>query len=260
MRLMISTLLLGFTLFFACTENTENTSRTPMPADAVPANVSISELNYWVEKDRFFVVGICDNLAGEWQKIWLQLEPMDATGKPVAMKNASDAVFPAFSEAVPPRGRTSFFANWPLKAFSDVPDSCRVTGAGAVAMPPGAILIPIEQSGVKMLVSKLIGDSVITEEKAWQVSAVVENPLEVEAAHPRLEVLLYGTDRRLWYSVVFNPEDPATKQTVGMEREGPMMPHEKRRIGGQIVYDSLPQKLQEIKIGRAEFQAFDARQ
>ena len=222
--------------------------------------VSITAMNCWVEQERFFVVGICDNLSNDWQKIWLRMTLMDKAGKPLTVNDAADAVFPTLSDAVPPRGRTSFFAEWPLDALSGTPDSCTVTGAGAVLMPPGPIIVATEQSGVKMLVGEKVGDSLVMVEKAWQVSVVVENPLDMQALHPRVELLVYGTDQLLWYATVLNPEDPQLKSVINAEREGPMAPQEKRRIGAYVYYDKLPQALKDKKIGRVEFQPFEARQ
>ncbi len=259
---MIFNLFWSITLLFFYTNCNETPPKPALlpPQATAPLNVSISDLNYWVESDRFFVVGICDNLSNDWQKIWLRMAPTDPAGKPITVNDASDAVFPTFSDAAPPRGRTSFMVEWPLSAFSGTPDSCTVTGGGAAAMTPGPILICIEKSGVKMLVGEMMGDSLVMVEKAWQVNVLVENPLDVQALHPRAELLLYGTDQRLWFVGVLNPEDPQQQQSVKAEREGPMAPQEKRRIGANVFYNSLPQALKDKRIGRVEFHAFEARQ
>jgi hypothetical protein len=261
MRTVILNLFWSITLLFSysnCNETPPKPALLPPQATA-PTAVNISNLNYWVEADRFFVVGICDNLSNDWQKILLRMAPMK-NGKPITVNDAVDAVFPTFSDAVPPRGRTSFMAEWPLGAFSDTPDSCTVTGGGAIPMSPGPILIATEQSGVKMLVGEKVGDSLVMVEKAWQVNVLVENPLDVQALHPRVELLVYGTDQRLWFAGVLNPEDPQQKQVVNAEHEGTMAPQEKRRIGANVYYNSLPQALKDKKIGRIEFHPFEARQ
>lgn len=264
MRTLILTLVLGITLFLSCTSGVENPNNvtTPTPAmklDTTLTNISISELNCWVERGQFFVVGICNNLSDDWLNVWLNMAPLDAKGKPITVNGAETATFPTFSDAVPPRGRTSFFYEWPLTSFPSLPDSCIVTGAGSIAMSPGAILVATEQSGVKMLVPATPGDTAATVEKAWQLSVTVENPLDIEAAHPRLELLLFGTDKRLWFASVLNPEDPNQKEILKAEAEGPMAPKSKRRFGTQVFYDNLPQALIEKRIGRVEYQPFNAR-
>jgi len=264
MRTLILTLVLGITLFLSCTSSVENQTSAIPPGPTVQldtslTSVDITDLNCWVERGQFFVAGVCDNLSGNWLKIWLQMQPMDAKGKLITVNGAPSVVFPTFSDAVPPRGRTSFFVEWPLSAFPVMPDSCIVTGAGAVTLSPGPILVSTEQGGVKMLVPAAPGDTMSTVERAWQVHVMVENPLDVQAAHPRVELLVYGTDKRLWFASVLNPEDPNQKEVVNAEREGPMAPKEKRRFGARVFYDNMPQALQEKKIGRVEFQPFDAR-
>ena len=83
--------------------------------------------------------------------------------------------------------------------------------------------------------------------------------MPINAAHPRLELLLYGTDKRLWFSTYLNPEDSETKQMLSIEQEGPLAPGEQRRVGVYAFYERLPQALRELKIGRVEMLAFDAR-
>jgi hypothetical protein len=266
MRTLILTLILGITLFFACTNSVENRPNTTglsdnpaLPSGTITAIVTISNLNCWVEQDQFLVTGICDNGSDEWQKIWLAMVPMDASGRLLKVNGDTSSIFATFSDAVPPRGRTSFFASWPLKAFSGIPDTCMVKGAGALPMPAGPILVSAQQSGVRMIVPQSASDTVGVE-LAWQVNVEVENPLDIQALHPRVELLIYGKDQRLWFATVLNPEDPQQSQYVNAEKGGPMEPHEKRRIGANVYYDNLPQALKDKKIGRVEFQPFEARQ
>ncbi|MCB0529776.1 MAG: hypothetical protein KDC61_18030 [Saprospiraceae bacterium] len=268
MRSIVSVFLFFLFLLPACSNCTQQKSvalglttgsTVSVPVDAVPANVTISSLNYWTERGRYFVTGICDNNDTEWQRIYLKIEPLDAEGKPLTINGEPSASFATLSEAVPPRGRTSFFAEWPLEAFSGVPDSCIISGAGSVLLYPGPILVSLETNGVKMMVQDTLpNDSVVLAEKAWQVSTVIENPLEMQAPHPRVELLLFGTDERLWFATVLNPEDEATKKTVVAERDGSMVPQERRRIGAIVFYDNLPQALKDKKIGRVVFQPFNA--
>ncbi|HRI61290.1 MAG TPA: hypothetical protein PK228_16230, partial [Saprospiraceae bacterium] len=83
---------------------------------------------------------------------------------------------------------------------------------------------------------------------------------DMPAAHPKVEMLLYGKDNRLWFATVLDPEDEQQKQNVSAERGGSMEPKEKRRIGANVFYDGLPKALKEQKIGHVEFMAFEARQ
>ena len=263
MRLFLAPLL---AVFFSC-ENSDTKSAAPpptaaasdvLPAHADTASVSISDLNCWTEQGQFFVVGICDNRAGAWQRIWLRMAPADSTGRPISCNGQPSAVIPTFSRAVPPLGRSSFFAGWPLSAFSGLPGSCRIEGAGAVAVPSGAILVGTEQSGVRMLAPDP-SDATKTIEKGWQTSVVVQNPLQLPAQHPCVELLIYGKDQRLWLSQVIDPADPALRGIINSEGEGPLGPQERRRISANIFYPNLPKRLQEVLIGRVEFLPFDRR-
>jgi len=262
MRTLILTCIPGFLLFFSCkntaVDKQTNNKGISLPPGTITAIVSISELNCWVERGQFFVTGICDSKADEWQKFWLKMTPMDAEGRPLKVNGDTSSMFVTFSDAVPPYGRTSFFAGWPLEAFSGTPDSCIVTGAAALPVNPGPILVTSAQSGVRMLVPASPGDTVNVE-KAWQVSVTIENPLDLPAYHPRIELLLYGTDKRLWFATVLNPDDPDQKSYLFSERQGAMEPKEKRNFGANITYDNLPQALQSKKIGRVEFQPFESR-
>lgn len=266
MRTLILTLILGITLFFACTNSVENQPNTTglstnpvLPSGTITAIVKISNLNCWVEQGQFLVTGTCDNVPGEWQKVWLEMIPMDAEGRRLKVNGDTSSIFPTFSDAIPPHGRTSFFASWPLKAFSGIPDTCIVKGGAALPVTTGPILVATERSAVKMLVPGKETDTVGVE-VAWQVNVVVENPLNIPALHPRVELLIYGKDQRLWFATVLNPEDEQQKPYVNAEKDGPMEPQEKRRIGATVYYANLPQALKDQKIDHVEFHPFEARQ
>jgi hypothetical protein len=248
-------LYLSLLFIIACQAAVPKAAEQKAPAPGTPmgpAEVSFTDLNCWVEQDKFFVIGICNNESARWQQISLKMDPVTASGQPVAFNGSIVNIFPVYANAVPPKGRSSFFAFWPLSAFKSKPDTCRISGAGAQVVAPGPILLTENQSAVKM---KTGG-----EDFTWLASTTVNNPLDLPAGHPRLELLLYGTDNRLWMSTVLNPEDPAQKKTLQMEREGVLEPGEKRTIGCSIVYDNLPARLRTVKIGKVAFQAFDARQ
>lgn len=264
MRTLILSLFSSLVFFIACTGTTEskpsaNQNNPALPPGTISAIVAISDLNCWVEQGQFLVTGVCDNGADEWQKIWLTMIPMAADGQVLKVNGDTSSMFATFSDAVPPRGRTSFFVSWPLTAFSGTPDTCIVKGAAALPLTAGPILVAGEKSGVKIMMPATPDDTV-TVEKAWQVNVMVENPLDMNAAHPKVEMLLYGKDQRLWFATVLDPDDPQQKNYVNAERGGSMEPKEKRRIGANVFYDNLPQALKAQKIGRVEFQPFEARQ
>jgi len=262
---MRATILTHFILLLICSQGcvepvdpSARLNAQLLPPTPLPANVSISNLNCWSEQGQFFITGICVNESNTWQKIWLQAEPMDKDGKPLKIQTFGSVVLPTFSSAVPPKGRTAFFAGWPLSDFKLAPDSCRVRGAGAIQVPAGPILLVEQISGVKMLAPQQAGQPA-TEEIAWQINAVLNNPMPLPAAHPRLELLLFGTDNRLWFSTSLNPEDQQTKQMLSLEKEGPMQPGEKRQVGVYAFYEQLPAVLKAKKIGRVEMLAFEDR-
>lgn len=262
MRRFVFILLLGstFMLTFCNPSSDPKSESQEMPAHAAAIQVDISNLNCWKERGNFYVTGICSNPTDQWQKIWLRMEASDSTGEARYFNGAPGVVFPVFSAAVPPRGRSAFFQGWPLKFFSKLPDTCRVSGAGALVKEAGPVLLVEELSGVRMLAPLSPGsDSSANMERGWQISANLSNPLEMTARHPRLEILIYGKDNRLWFANVLNPEDRALSKVLEMEGSGPLKPGSKRRFGTQISYGNLPQQLNTKKIGRIEMLAFEER-
>jgi hypothetical protein len=129
----------------------------------------------------------------------------------------------------------------------------------ATQPPPGPILVTPVLNCMKMLTPSVSGQPA-SDEKAWQVSGSISNPLEMIAAHPRLEVLVYDKESHLRLCTVLNPEDPNVKPIFQFEREGPLQPQEDRPFSMQVYYQVLPQILQEKKIGRVEILPFEARQ
>jgi len=251
-------------LFLACQGNSASSVQTvgtplpdQLPTDAKPPAISISDLNCWVEKSNFFVIGLCNNESNEWQKIWLRMDPLDGTGQALQLTQGAENTFLVLADAVPPRGRSSFFAYWPLSSFAGVPDSAHISGAGAVTVPAGPILIAEQQSGVKMRSGASSAPDAV--ETRWLASVVLSNPLQIQAVHPKAELLLYGTDKRLWMSTILDPEDPTQQDILTFERRGPMAPGEKRQLSCYISYDNLPTQLQALKIGRVAFLPFEGR-
>ena len=239
-------------------------NKTPLNAAILPGNaqaleLNINNVNCWVEKEHFIVTGICSNTSGKWQKIWLEVTPLDAIGKPLSISKHASVIVATFSDAVPPNGRTSFYASWPLSEFSGKPASCKFKVAGAIHKDPVPILASSGVNGIKMFEPSVDGQAVPTE-RGWQVSGTISNPLEMVASNPRLEILLYGTDNKLWMSTVLNPDDPAIQPVFFFDRQGPMQPREERGFSLQVYYAGLPQALKDIKIGRVEILPFEARQ
>jgi len=252
-----------FTLLFLfqnCEEKAPEPTRplneALLPADAKPARVIVSNINCWVEQGKFNVVGICTNATAEWQKISLEAVPIDAKGKPIAISKCSSVIISTYSDAVPPTGRTSFFASWPLSDFKGNPDSIKIKGTMAIQPASGPILVTTVTNGVKILGS-VPGQPAI---EGWHVSSSISNPLAMTASNPRLEILVYGTDNLLWLTTVLNPDDPAVQQIFHFERTGPLKPGEERPFNLQVYYQGLPLALQEKKIGRVEIMPFEARQ
>lgn len=264
--MMRNILILSFAILFtapACESKADapgvaTSTKLQMPKQAKPSSISVDDFNCWIENGNFYVAGICNNLDMYWNQVWLRVEPLDAEGKPIALKSGVDDVIRVLSDAVPPRGRSSFFAGWPVTAFNGVPDSARMISAGSMQTTAGPILIPEEISGVKMLFNKT-SDSVEVKENQWLTSFLLNNALNVRADKPRAEILLYGRDKKLYFSMVLNPDDPAMKQTINLEKGSPIEPGEKRRFSAYVFYQGLPQKLQDVWIGRVDFIPFNGR-
>ncbi len=260
MTKILSVLLVcGALVLTFCKQSTDQKAENNgIPANAAPIQVQISHLNCWSEGGQFFVTGICNSQSDQWQKIWLRMEALDSNGKAVKWKGDAEVIFPVFSAAVPPRGRSAFFQGWPLGDFSGTPDTCRVSGAGAIGQQAGPVLLIEGLSGVRMQAPANPGSgAAASSELGWQISAELSNPLERTAEHPRLELLLFGKDNRLWYAAVLNPEDDRLKEVLKMEETGPILPASKRRFGASVDYTNLPQALQTQKIGRVEMLVFE---
>lgn len=259
--LRLTPYLLFLLVFLNCTEKID-----PVPLNAEQLagtnskpNIITSFTNCWIEKGNFNVVGVCYNLSAEWQKIWLNLAPLDAKGKPVAISKHASVVIPTLSDAVPPNGRTSFSASWPIKDFSGKPDTCVIILAGATLQKEGPILVTPTSNGLKMLKPMEPGQKEPVE-LGWQISGTLSNPLPLVAAHPRLEVLIYDTDFKLWFSTLVNTEDPQNRSIFQfLERQGPLQPKEDRFFTLQLYYQSLPQALKDKKIGKVDILPFEAR-
>ena len=243
-------------LFHSCNPPAEQKAPLSSPAQPAPEDVvvpvQITDLHCWTERGTFYVTGICNSQSDQWQKIRLRMMPLDSAGQALKINGGTEADIPVFSTSIPPRGRSAFFQGWPMPVFSGKPDSCRIVEARGLTRDAGPILAVQELSGVKMTVT---GGA----EQGWQVSGLLTNPLPLEAQRPHLEMLLYGTDRRLWFATALDVQDPGLKNVLQMEGTGPMAPGSKRRFGVQITYGNLPEQLNKQKIGRVDILAFENR-
>jgi hypothetical protein len=247
----------------ACQDAAHTPSENAPVIDTMPANPSFAsitcrDLNFWTEKGFFCIASIVDNQLPEWQKIWVRVELFDSAGQALTIDGKPDVVVRCFSDAIPPKGASSFFLAISLDRISGRPDSCRVTGAGAVHVNPGAILVSGEVGGVRMLVPDP-KDSTKTVEVTHQISAEIDNPLNYTVNHHRIVILLYAKDKKLYFAEAINPEDTASTR-LRLERPGPIRPQEKRRFYYPVNYPNLPERLQETYIDHTDVQYYEARQ
>lgn len=230
-------------------------SSEPLPATADSAEVEFRDLNAWTENDLFCIATLVDNKAPSWKRIWVRIELLDSVDQVLTIDGKPDMVVRALADAIPPRGASAFFVAIPFSRVSGVPVSCRLSGAGATPQPVGPILIPGDFGGVRIQKPDP-KDSTQVVEIAFQAQASIENPLDMVAKHLRVVLLLYGNDGKLYFVQMLNPEDP--KQLIKLDIDGPINPHEKRKMACPISYAMLPKQLQELRINRVEVQGYDA--
>ncbi len=254
--------LLASLVFFSCNfeDNRSNSAHTQQKTGQ-PVDVQISDLNCWVEKGYFLVAGLCDSKTSKWLRIQLTMTPIDSKGHPTTLKGEASATITCHSDAVPPLGRSSFFAAWPLTDFAALPDSCLITNALAVDVPEGPILLATAQNSVRIM-RPTEGPSSASDQKeiAWDVSTVLENPLSSPAKHPKMELLLYGKDKRLWFAQVVDPESDVFKKVLRSNGQGPIPAGAKRQYNIYVSTQMLPEELQKQQIGKADILPFEARQ
>jgi hypothetical protein len=247
--------------FFSCEFDSPRNTTAAQPKTGQPVEVQITDLNCWVEKGYFFVTGVCDSKTAKWQRIQLTMMPLDSAGQPTSIKGEASAIIACHSDAVPPLGRTAFFAGWPLTDFATLPDSCILQNATAFEVSEGPILLASAQSSVRIMRPT---DAAISGEEqreiAWDVSVVLENPLSMTANHPKMELLLYGKDKRLWFAQLIDPESDAFKKVIRSDQQGPIPGGTKRQYHIYVSTQMLPEQLQKQQIGRAEILPFEARQ
>lgn len=238
------------------------TSLGQMPKDTLPAaaletDVDFRDMNAYTSNEHFCVVSIVDNAADTWQKIWVKITLIDASGNALQVNGDTSIVVSTFSDAVPPRGATAFFCAIPLSEVSGgTPVNCRLEEAGAVARPPGPILLATEVGGVRAMYADK-DDPTKVVETIFDVQATMENPLDMIANHPRVVFLVYGKDGKLYFAQSVNPEE--ANGALRQEREGPLAAREKRKFTCRIFYKILPQPLIDLLIGRVDVQMYEAR-
>lgn len=229
-----------------------------MPDDAVQTKIDINDLNFWSEGEYFYVVGLVDDQSNLWSRVWLKIRILDENDEALTFDGEKDIIVPTFSDALPPRGRTSFFSGFPLAKINGKPGKIVVMDAFAKEVEPGAILIPSDIGGVMILTQAKPGDSIASVENGWAVSAFVENPLPLHDCDSlRGEWLVYGKDEKLYISILTlgygdNP-------SLIKERPGPLHPGDKVRVGSSVLYANIPRVLDSVRIGRVDFQPFDSR-
>lgn len=230
----------------------------PLPVTADTAKVAFRDDNGWVENGLFCVAAIVDNQKAAWQRIWVRIELLDSTGNVLLINGDSSLVVRAVSDAVPPLGASAMFSVIPLDQVSGgILATYRLSGAGATLQREGPILLMSDFGGVRIQRPDPT-DSTKVIETAFQATGTIDNPLNMVAEHPRLVLLLYGQNDRLYFVQNLNPE--VEHPLFKMEREGPLQPLEKRKISCPISYEKLPAKLREWMIGRAVFQAYTTRE
>lgn len=232
-----------------------------LPQGATEVNTSVSSLNAWAEKGRFIATGICGSASEKWLKLWVELQFSDENGNPVPFMGHASAIVPTFSDAIPPYGRSSFIGFWALAGFGKkVPKSCKVVSVRGVPQAEGPILVATNVSGLKMGINTGASGEQGIEELAWQMNGELQNPLDFTASKIKFEVLVYGTDEKLWYCTqvdLTTPEGQAVFNFIG--KEGPLAPKESRPFQLRVFYEHLPQVLKDMKIGRIDLIPFEGR-
>ncbi len=258
---LLSSLLLLLTWQCAqsSTEGANTTTKQEsleMPSTAKPTPAHLTDVNCWSENNQFMVAALLDSDDFFWKRFWVKIALLDASGKQLLIGADSFAIIPTHSSAVPPRGRTSFTWSFDKRKIAGEPDSIRLIDAMGQEVFAGPILIATKTSSVKVINGDP-EDSTKTVEVAWRVNGTLENPLPGVVLEPCIDVLLYGTDERLYFTQGLQlNQDTAV---VASDRYGQMLPGDKRNFGMAIGYESLPEALKNLKIGRVDFLGYEKR-
>jgi hypothetical protein len=224
-------------------------------AKEIAANVN--SIHVWVDKEQVFLTGIVSNTSTEWQRFWLEATPVSQSGKPIIISKNPSVVVTPYNDAVPPSGRTSFFATWPVSTFSSLPNSFTFKVWGQ-AQKPGPILAIPMTSAIQASVPQPTGEG-LKPEVVWHMTGGLSNPLNLIADHPRIEVLVYGMDNQLWFATVLNTEDKEMRKLFQWDREGPLKPKEERPFNLQVYTIGMPDALKEMGIKKIDLLPFNAR-
>jgi hypothetical protein len=252
----------------ACGEKSTSVAVSPepwniksLPQEATEVNASVFTLNAWAEQGRFMVAGLCSSASEKWLKLWVELRFLDENGNPVPVMGHATAIVPTFSDAMPPYGRSSFMGYWALAGFGKkAPKSCEVVSIKGVPQAEGPILVATNVSGLKMGVNVGAKMGEPLEEIAWQMQGELQNPLDMTASKPEIEVFVYGTDEKLWYCTLVDPATPEGQAVFNfIGKDGPLAPKESRYFQLRVFYENLPQVLKDIKIGRIDLAPFEGR-
>lgn len=241
---------------FACEGLSSQAEQTDpkyvMPSSTFTVTDTARFLNYWTEGDYFYVIGLADNHTGEWARIWVQLEILDASGHPLKYDGETTVVNRTFSDGIPPSGQSAFFAQCALKKFNGTPASARVVGMRGISVSPEAILVCLDVSALRMLRPDSVAGDTARRQVEFSRLAVgnIANPLNMIAEDYCVELALYGeSDSKLWF---VQPVYPNRDSIIWQERKGPLQPNETRKISMQVYYENLPKPLQTAKIGLVE--------
>lgn len=232
-------------------------SKYALPPNADTISVGFRDQNAYSSNGMYCVAAIVDSKALTWQRIWVRVQLLDEAGKVLAINgDTSGAVVRTMADAVPPLGATSMFFSAPLTQISGTPAGCRLSGAGGLEQSPGPILICYETGGVRISYPDTLNPKKNIE-TVFQASGTVENPLDVMAPHFNLVVLIYGKDEKLYFVQAVDPEDQGT--ALLMERSGPLIAKEKRKITLPVYYQQLPEVLRQLLISKVLFQVYEVR-
>ncbi|MEQ1744038.1 MAG: hypothetical protein ABMA02_01315 [Saprospiraceae bacterium] len=231
----------------------------PLPNDLLPSNIEYRDQNCFISGDFFCVVSIVDNKSYDWVRIWNRLTVLDSADHVLSVNGDSSFIIRAFADAIPPSGASSFFCAIPLNQITGIPSKCHMEAAGVLLQEPGPILVVSESGGGIRVQRPDPKDPTKIIELAFNSQATIENPLPDTAQLYRLVYLVYGNeDQRLYFAQMIDPVKHA--KSMRMDRTGPLVAGEKRRVFYPIVYEFLPEQLRTQRVGRADVQVYEVRE
>jgi hypothetical protein len=247
--------------FCFCKQNSAADSNqiTTLPADSKKVDFVLADVNCWIEDGFFHATGLVDSRENTWQKCVLGLQPLGANGQALKVNGDTISGVLPHSPAIAPRGRSVFYTRWPVSSIEGgAPDSIRLAVTMGTEVDAGAILLLDNVSAFKIMVGPADSSAPQTE-RGWRATGTLNNFLaNFPANTPALSVLLYGTDKKLWFAqpLDLNADTTLIKSSV----YGALPPATTRQFGLGIEYENLPKPLQAIRIGRVEFLGYDKRE